>query len=79
MQVKPVEVRYCNGTVRKAKSSYQLKEGDRQEIKDINPGGIYDGTYREDYEYVAELGDLDECNGMTINGVYGYFVTDSYP
>ncbi|NES72396.1 MAG: YHYH protein [Okeania sp. SIO2D1] len=68
-----------NGTVRKAKSSYKLKEGDRQEVKGINPGGIYDGTYRDDYEYVAELGDLDECNGMTINGVYGYFVTDSYP
>ncbi|NEQ75808.1 MAG: YHYH protein [Okeania sp. SIO2C9] len=68
-----------NGTVRKAKSSYQLKEGERQEIKCKNPGGIYDGSYRDDYEYVAELGDLDECNGMTINGVYGYFVTDSYP
>ena len=24
-------------------------------------------------------GDLDECNGMVHYGVYGYYVTDSYP
>ena len=68
-----------NGTVRKAKSSYQLRRGRRRAIKGINPGGRYDGRYRDDYEYVAGSGDLDECNGMTINGVYGYFVTESYP
>ncbi|MGB1222042.1 MAG: YHYH protein, partial [Alcanivoracaceae bacterium] len=22
---------------------------------------------------------LDECNGMSINGLYGYFVTDDFP
>lgn len=68
-----------NGTIRKAKSSYQLKKGRRRAIKGINPGGRYDGRYRNDYRYVAGSGDLDECNGMTINGVYGYFVTESYP
>ena len=67
------------GTVRKATSSYQLKAGARVAISGINPGGSYDGTYRDDYEYVNGLGDLDECNGMTVNSVYGYYVTDVFP
>ncbi|MEM9546605.1 MAG: YHYH protein [Bacteroidota bacterium] len=37
------------------------------------------GTYVLDWEYVAGLGDLDECNGATINGQYMYLVTDDYP
>jgi len=24
-------------------------------------------------------GDLDACNGMMRGGIYGYYVTDSYP
>ncbi|MCJ8319197.1 MAG: sulfatase-like hydrolase/transferase [Colwellia sp.] len=66
------------GAVRKAQSSYRLKFGDRSAgVGD--PGGIYDGTYRDDYEYVEGLGDLDECNGMLVNGVYGYYITHDYP
>ena len=38
-----------------------------------------DGTFVDDYEYVAGAGDLDECNGMTVDGAYGYYVTDAYP
>ena len=38
-----------------------------------------DGAYIDDYEYQAGVGDLDECNGMMINGRYGYFVTSTYP
>jgi arylsulfatase A-like enzyme len=67
-----------NGTIRKALPSYQLKAGARP-TGDGNPGGNYDGAYRDDYEYVSTLGDLDECNGMTVNGVYGYYITDQYP
>jgi hypothetical protein len=43
------------------------------------------GTFRQDYEYVASLGDLDECNGRTgvtpefPAGIYHYVATDSYP
>jgi hypothetical protein len=43
------------------------------------------GTFTQDYEYVAGLGDLDECNGRTgvtpefPNGIYHYFITDNYP
>lgn len=43
------------------------------------------GTFTQDYEYVAGLGDLDECNGRTgvtpefPNGIYHYYITDGYP
>ena len=67
-----------NGVVRKAVSSYQLKSGQRPSDNN-QPGGSYDGSFRDDYEYLEGSGDLDECNGMTINGQYGYFVTDQYP
>ncbi len=67
-----------NGTVRAATSSYQLKSGTRPSSAD-DPGGSYDGTYRDDYEYVAGSGDLDECNGMMWKGSYGYYVINEYP
>jgi len=43
------------------------------------------GTFKQDYEYVAGLGDLDECNGRTgvtpefPKGIYHYYATDTYP
>lgn len=43
------------------------------------------GTFRQDYEYVAGSGDLDECNGRTgvtpefPLGSYHYMMTDTYP
>jgi hypothetical protein len=43
------------------------------------------GTFMQDYEYVAGLGDLDECNGRTgvtpefPKGIYHYYATDTYP
>ena len=43
------------------------------------------GAFTQDYEYVANLGDLDECNGRTgatpefPNGIYHYYITDSFP
>ncbi|MEO0987375.1 MAG: YHYH protein [Cyanobacteria bacterium J06639_14] len=54
-----------NGTIRKAISSYQLKQGARP-YGSGNPGGFYDGTFIDDFAYVEGGGDLDECNGMTI-------------
>lgn len=77
----PVFGTYFNdsGTIRKATSSYQLKSGARVAISGVNPGGTYDGTYRDDYEYIDSAGDLDECNGMTVNGIYGYYITESFP
>lgn len=58
-----------------ARSSYLLKGGTR----DSAPGGAHDGTYVEDYEYIAGAGNLDQCNGGTVNGEYMYFATDTYP
>jgi hypothetical protein len=65
------------GTVRKARSGYRLKSGARPKSA-TDPGGAYDGMYVDDWEF-AGTGDLDACNGMTVNGQYGYYVTDSYP
>jgi len=66
------------GQVRKAVSGYTLKSGMRGVRSETNPGGAYDGTYNDDWEFTGN-GDLDECNGMTVNGQYGYYVTDAYP
>lgn len=63
------------GTIRKATSSYQLKSGTRSG----GPGGTYDGTFIDDWQFVAGSGDLDQCNGMIQDGVYGYVVTEAYP
>jgi hypothetical protein len=66
---------FFDGTlVRKAVSGYQLRSGTRPD----GPGGSYDGQYVDDYEFTS-AGDLDACNGMEVDGVYGYYVTDSYP
>jgi alpha-tubulin suppressor-like RCC1 family protein len=43
-------------------SSYRLKQGNRPYGSGIGPGGVYDGTYTADYEYVSDLGDLDRSN-----------------
>ena len=66
------------GEVRSVISSYRLKSGDRPNGAG-EPGGSYDGAFRDDYEYVEGLGDLDACNGMTLNGAYAYYITVSYP
>ena len=70
-----------NQGIRKATSSYRLKEGLRlnSDGSAAAPGGSYDGSFRDDYEYVSGLGDLDQCNGMTIDGQYAYYITDNYP
>jgi len=36
-------------------------------------------TFKPDWEYVKGLGDLNECNGVMIDGKYVYLVTDEYP
>lgn len=67
-----------SGAVRKAESGYSLKQGTRAAIDGLNPGGDYDGTYVADWEF-GGTGDLDACNGMTVNGQYGYYAIDAYP
>ncbi len=67
-----------NNGVRKVLSSYRLRSGSRPSGQG-QPGGSYDGTYRDDFEYVSGLGDLDECNGMSVNGSYRYHMTEAFP
>jgi hypothetical protein len=50
------EIHYMGSNV---KSSWQLKSGTRPSA----PGGAYDGSYNQDWQYVASSGNLDECNG----------------
>ena len=51
----------------------------------MNPGGTFDGTFVDDYEYIAGSGDLDECNGREgvtpeyPEGTYYYVLTDTFP
>ena len=65
-------------------SSFRLKKGDRPPTPG-GPGGTYDGSFVQDYEYVEGLGTLDECNGrFTITpdfpeGTYAYFLTKKWP
>ena len=57
------------------RSSWQLKPGTRPS----GPGGRYDGTYVQDWEYVAGSGTLDQCNGGQLEGRFVYFATQTYP
>ncbi len=65
------------------KSSYRLKPGNRPGGNE--PDGKYDGSFVQDYEYVAGLGDLDECNGRFCktpefpDGTYAYFLSKDWP
>lgn len=69
------------GELRPVNSSYRLKSGPR--VNPGNgvpfPGGSYDGTFRDDWEYVQGLGDLDECNGGDFGEGYAYYATERFP
>ena len=79
-----------SGRIREVKSSYVLKDngGPRRSVSGYSTpkagtgvvaSNHYDGQFRSDYQYAAGTGDLDECNGMTLNGQYGYYITNSFP
>lgn len=75
---------------RKYKPSYKLKDetykGEdytyetphHSKIIDSNNEKI-DGKFVSDWEFDKSYGDLDEANGIKINGQYMYFITDTYP
>lgn len=71
----------ATSAIKRIKGSYRLKSGTRPS----GPGGTYDGSFIQDWEYVKGLGDVDECNGrfgvtpQYPNGIYHYYLTDSYP
>lgn len=73
-----------NSELKRLTSSYRLKQGNRPAGNE-GPGGPYDGTFVQDYEYVEGAGDLDECNGRFgvtpeyPQGTYYYVITDEFP
>ena len=86
----PIYARYgyatatdANSAIKVLASSYRLKT-----LPDANrpATSMYPmGAFTQDYEYVAGLGDLDECNGRTgvtpefPAGIYHYVATDTFP
>lgn len=64
-------------------SSYQIKSSPDAGRPDVSLFAM--STFTQDYEYVAGLGDLDECNGRTgvtpefPEGIYHYYATDGFP
>lgn len=75
------EATNASSVLRKMRSSWRIKTGDRPG----GPGGKYDGKFTADYEYVAGSGDLDECNGRFgvtpeyPQGIYHYYITEEFP
>ena len=72
------------------KPSYSLVDGTREgeDCTYSNPmntmnitieGSNHDGAYGSDFEFIDGSGDLDECNGITIDGQYMYLVTQEFP
>lgn len=78
------DARDASSPLRKLRSSYRLKKGKRP-AGEKGPGGEYDGTFNQDFEYVAQFGDLDECNGRfgvtpeNPEGTYYYAITEQFP
>ena len=79
-----------NGDLVRLIPSYRLKKGERPGDGINAPCGPYNGKYYNDYEYIPNLGDLDECNGIqrliainTPSGresfPYFYVVTNTFP
>ena len=70
-------------------SSFRLIDADREGTacsyenpfseRKIDLTQVDRGTFDTDWEYIAGLGDLDECNGLELNGEYTYIVTNEFP
>ena len=86
----PVYARYGYSEAEDASSSIKVVTGSYQlkETPDENRPAtdLYEmGSFTQDYVYVEGSGDLDECNGRVgvtpefPEGIYHYYVTDSYP
>ncbi|MBM3875762.1 MAG: YHYH protein [Verrucomicrobia bacterium] len=75
------DARDTNSPVKRLKSGYQLRPGTRTG----GPGGRFDGTFVEDFQFVKGAGDLDEANGRAgvtpefPKGTYHYVLTDDFP
>ncbi len=74
----------AKSSIKTMNSSYRLKPGTRPSGPN-GPGGAYDGSFEQDWNFVKDSGDLDECNGRFgltpefPNGTYYYVVSEAYP
>lgn len=63
----------------KFRSSYRLKKGERPNPPK-GPGGVFQGRYVADYQYVSGSGHLDQCNGVLVKKKYYiYILTKEFP
>lgn len=64
------------------RTGYRIRSGRRPEG---SPGGVFDGTFAQDYAFLQGAGDLDECNGRFgatpeyPSGTYYYVITRTFP
>jgi len=91
----PVYARYgytdinnLNSSIKIIKPSWQLKTTTGSNRPNINlrtSDAIVMGAFTQDFEYIANSGDLDQCNGRFSvtpefpEGIYHYMVTDDFP
>jgi hypothetical protein len=86
----PVYARYGHTVASDASSPLRAMRGSYRFVSTVSATrpavSMYPlGTFRQDYEYAAGTGDLDECNGRTgvtpefPRGTYHYYATDTYP
>lgn len=76
-----------NSGVKELLSAYRLKDGRRRSSSrdQTAPAGTHDGAFVNDYEFVSEIGDLDQFNGRQCvtpefpEGTYAYFLTSEFP
>lgn len=67
--------------IKQLRSSWRLKSGTRPD----GPGGRYDGSFVNDWQYVDGAGDLNESNArFTVTpeypkGTFAYFLSDGFP
>jgi hypothetical protein len=72
----------ASSPLKKLVSGHVIKSGTRPAD---SPGGKYDGSFVQDYEWVAGTGDLDASNGRFgitpefPQGTYHYVLTEQYP
>lgn len=86
----PIYARYGYSVADDAQSPLRSMQGSYQLVSEVSSSRpsveTYPlGAFRQDWEYVAGSGDLDECNGREgvtpefPDGIYHYYATDSYP
>jgi len=86
----PIYARYGYTDANNSKSAIKVLTGSWRTKANPDAGrppiNLYAmGSFRQDWEYIAGSGDLDECNGRTgvtpefPAGIYYYAITDTYP